>query len=83
MHEVLSRVEPSDSPRLFGAFIVLSLVLAAASIGFAIGIFLEVTTMVLGVLLALAFASLGGMVLTYHRLFHAHRIVMEYDEDLW
>ena len=83
MHEVISRVGPSDSPRLFGGFIVLSLVLAVASIGFAVGIFLEFATTVLGVLLALAFASLGGMVLTYHRLFHPHRIVLEYDDDLW
>lgn len=83
MHEVISRVGPSDSPVLLGAFILLSLVLTVSSLGFAIGIFLELTTMVLGVLLALSFASLGGMVLSAHRMFHDHRIVLEYDEELW
>ncbi len=83
MHEVISRVEPSDSSALMAGFILLSLLLTVSSIGFAIGIFLELTTTVLGVLLALAFGSLGGMVLAYHRLFQEHRIVLEYDEDLW
>jgi hypothetical protein len=83
MHEVISRVEPSDSPLLLGVFILLSLLLTVSSIGFAIGIFLEVATMVLGVLLALSFASLGGMVLAVHRLFQPHRIVLEHDEELW
>ncbi|MDZ7850826.1 MAG: hypothetical protein U5K70_08570 [Halodesulfurarchaeum sp.] len=83
MHEIISRVEPADSPRLLAVFILLSIVLSVASIGFAAGIFLEFTTTVLGVLLALAFASMGGMVLSYHRLFQEHRIVLESDEDLW
>ncbi|MEF8771195.1 hypothetical protein [Halodesulfurarchaeum sp.] len=83
MHEVISRVEPSDSSILLGGFIVLSLLLTVSSIGFAIGIFLEMETMVLGVLLALSFASLGGMVLAVHRLFYPHRIVLEHDEELW
>ena len=83
MHEVISEVEPSSSSKIYGAFIVLSLILAAASIGFAVGVFLPLATMYLGVLLAVAFASMGGMILAYHRLFHPHRIVLEYDDDLW
>lgn len=83
MHEIISRVEPANSPRLLGGFILLSIGLTVASIGFAAGIFLEFTTTALGVLLAIAFASIGGMILTAHRLFQEHRIVLEYDEDLW
>lgn len=83
MHEIISRVEPADSPGLFAGFILLSIGLTAASIGFAAGIFLNFTTTVLGVLLAVAFASIGGMILTAHRLFQEHRIVLETDEDLW
>lgn len=83
MHEVISRVEPSDSPVLLGGFILLSLLLTVSSIGFAVGIFLELSTMVLGVLLALSFASLAGMILSVHRMFQPHRIVLEYDEELW
>ena len=83
MHDVISRVEPSDSPLLMAVFISLSLVLAVSAIGFGAGVFLGLSTTLLGVALALAFASLGGMVLCYHRLFHPHRIVVEYDEELW
>lgn len=83
MHEVLSRRAASDSQRLLGGFILLSLLLAGVSIGFAVGIFLELSAAILGVLLATAFASMGGMVLAYHRLFHDHRIVLEHGEDLW
>lgn len=83
MHEVISRVEPADSPGLLGAFIVFSLLLTVSALGFAAGVFLGASTTVLGVALALSFASLGGMVLTYHRLFQAHRVVLEYDEELW
>ena len=83
MREVISRTPPTDSSTVLGAFITLSLVLIGASAGFATGIFLEVSTPVLGTTLAIAFASLAGMVLLYHRLFHDHRIVIEYDEDLW
>lgn len=83
MHEVISRVEPSDSQALMAGFILLSLLLMVSAIGFAAGIFLDVTTSVLGVLLALSFGSIGGMILTYHRLFQEHRIVLESDEDLW
>lgn len=83
MREVISRQPPADSSTLMGAFITVSLVLIAASIGFAAGVFLDVSTPVLGTTLAVAFASLAGMVLLYHRLFQDHRIVIEYDEDLW
>lgn len=83
MSEVISRVKHTESPRVFGGFILLSLLLAGSSIGFAVGIFLEVTTTILGVLLAVAFVAMGGMVLAYHRLFHDHRIVIESGEDLW
>ena len=83
MHEVLSRVEPTDSPLLQGVFILLSLLLTVSAVGFAAGIFLEASTTVLGVALAISFGSLAGMVLTYHRLFHPHRIVLESDEELW
>lgn len=83
MHEIISRVEPSDSSLLMAGFILLSLVLFVSAIGFAAGVFLGVSTTVLGVTLALTFASLGGMVLSYHRLFQPHRIVLEYDEELW
>lgn len=83
MREIISRVPPSDSSTVTGAFIALSLVLVGASTGFAAGIFLEVSTPVLGTTLAIAFASLAGMTLLYHRLFHEHRIIVEYDEDLW
>lgn len=83
MREVISRVPPSDSSILMGGFITASLVLMGAAIGFGVGIFLDFSTQVIGSLLAISFASLAVMVLTYHRLFHDHRIVIEYDEDLW
>lgn len=83
MREVLSRVPPSDSTLLEGAFITVSLVLAGAAIGFGAGIFLEFGTAILGTLLAVSFASIALMALLYHRLFHEHRILIEYDEDLW
>lgn len=83
MHEIISRVGPADSPGLLAGFILLSITLTVGSIGFAAGIFLEFTTTILGILLAVSFASIGGMILTYHRLFQEHRIVLEYDEDLW
>jgi hypothetical protein len=83
MAEVLSRVAAADSDGLVAGFVLLSLVLAAASIGFAVGVFLEVGAAVLGSLLAAAFASMGGMVLAYHRLTHDHRIVHEHGEELW
>jgi predicted outer membrane lipoprotein len=83
MTEVLSRVPAADSDGLVAGFVLLSLVLAGASIGFAIAIFLELGALILGVLLAAAFAALGGMVLAYHRLSHDHRIVREHGEELW
>lgn len=83
MREVISRVPPSDSAMLMGGFITASLVLMTAGIGFGTGVLLGFSTPVIGSLLAISFASLAVMVLTYHRLFHAHRIVIEYDEDLW
>lgn len=83
MREVISRVPPSDSSMLVGAFITTSLVLMAAAVGFGAGIFIGVSTPVLGSLLAVSFASLAVMAVLYHRLFHEHRIVLEYDEDLW
>ncbi|MFB6093397.1 MAG: hypothetical protein ABEJ77_00450 [Halanaeroarchaeum sp.] len=83
MREVISRAEPSDSPWTMTAFIAASLVLAGAGVGFATGIFAGFSTPILGLALVLAFASIATMALTYHRLFHEHRIVLEYDEDLW
>jgi len=83
MREVLSRAPPSDSSVLMGAFITISLVLMGAGLGFGAGILLGASTAVIGSLLAVSFASLGAMALLYHRLFHDHRIVLEYDEDLW
>ena len=68
---------------MMGLFIVLSLVLMSASIGFGVGVFIDLSTTILGVLLAVSFASIAGMAMLYHRLFHEHRIVLEYDEDLW
>ncbi|MFB6069974.1 MAG: hypothetical protein ABEJ76_03045 [Halanaeroarchaeum sp.] len=83
MREVISRTPTSDSSLLMGGFITLSLVLLSAAIGFAVGVFVDLSTTVLGVLLAVSFASIAGMTVTYHRMFHDHRIVLEYDEDLW
>ncbi|MFB6124450.1 MAG: hypothetical protein ABEJ59_00640 [Halanaeroarchaeum sp.] len=83
MREVISRAPPSDSTRLMGAFILLSLTLLSAAVGFGVGVFVDFPTSVLGVLLAAAFAAIAGMAMTYHRMFHEHRIVLEYDEDLW
>ncbi|MFB6081747.1 MAG: hypothetical protein ABEJ67_02890 [Halanaeroarchaeum sp.] len=83
MRDVISRAPATDDSRLMGAFIVLSLVLTSAAIGFGVGVFIDLSTAVLGVLLALSFISIAGMTLTYHRLFHDHRIFIEYDEDLW
>ncbi|MGM0397619.1 MAG: hypothetical protein ACQEQY_01365 [Halobacteriota archaeon] len=83
MREVISRVPSSDSTMLEGAFIAVSLLLTAAAIGFGAGIFLDASTQVLGTLLAVSFASIAVMAVLYHRLFHDHRIVIEYDEDLW
>ena len=83
MREVISSVPPSDSPALLTGFITLSLVLASASITFGVGVFLDFSTTILGVLLATSFAAISGMTLLYHRMSHEHRIVIEYDEDLW
>lgn len=83
MREVISRAAASDSTTLEGAFIAVSLLLTGAAIGFGAGIFLEVSTPVLGTLLALSFAAVAVMAVLYHRLFYDHRIVIEYDEDLW
>ena len=83
MREVISRVPPSDSELVVGAFIALSLTLMIGAITFAAGIFANFSTPALGVALAVMFASIGGMALTYHRMFHDHRIILEYDEDLW
>ncbi|MFW6003723.1 MAG: hypothetical protein ACOCPT_04820 [Halanaeroarchaeum sp.] len=83
MREVISRAAASDSTPLEGAFIAVSLLLTGAAIGFGAGIFLEVSTPVLGTLLALSFAAVAVMAVLYHRLFYDHRIVIEYDEDLW
>ncbi|MFW5918780.1 MAG: hypothetical protein ACOCSF_01110 [Halanaeroarchaeum sp.] len=68
---------------LMGGFITASLALMTTGIGFGAGVVLGFSTQVIGSLLAVAFASLAVMALTYHRLFHEHRIVIEYDEDLW
>lgn len=83
MREVISSVPPTDSSYVMGGFISLSLVLAMAGLGFGGGVLLGTSTTILGVLLAIAFASIAGMAVLYHRLFHEHRIVIEYNEDLW
>ena len=83
MREVISSVPPTNSPTLQGAFILTSLVLTGAALGFAAGVLLGLSTAVLGTLLATAFLSIALMAILYHRLFHEHRMMLEYDEELW
>lgn len=83
MHEIISEAAPSTSGKHVFAFIALSIGLLLDGVVFAVGVFTGMDQTYLGIILAAGFLMLAGMVLLYDRMTTAHRIVLEYDEDLW
>lgn len=83
MHEIISEVAPSTSGKHVFAFIALSIGLMGAGLVFAVGVFTGMAQTYLGIVLAAGFLMLAGMLLLYDRMSTPHRIVLEYDEDLW
>jgi hypothetical protein len=83
MHEIISEAPPSTSGKHVFAFIALSIGVILVGVVFAFGVFTGMNQTYLGVVLAAGFAILAGMLVLYDRMSTAHRIVLEYDEDLW
>ena len=83
MIEVISETKPSTSGLGVAAFVALSLGLTVVGLGFAYGVIAGVSQTLLGVVLSAGFAILAAMLVLYSRLSTPHRIVLEYDEDLW
>ncbi|MFB6153315.1 MAG: hypothetical protein ABEJ27_03590 [Halodesulfurarchaeum sp.] len=83
MHEEVSAAGPSTSGRQVAAFITFSIGLFLVGLAFAGGVVIGLSQTLLGVLLAIGFALLGGMTLLYYRMTASHRILLEYDEELW
>ncbi|MFB6268031.1 MAG: hypothetical protein ABEI31_10255 [Halodesulfurarchaeum sp.] len=83
MNEEVSTAAPSTSGRLVAAFITFSVALFVVGVAFAGGVVMGLSQTVLGVVLAIGFALLAGMLLLYYRMTAPHRILVEYDEELW
>jgi hypothetical protein len=89
MNDIISQAEASTSGRHVFVFVAASLGLLAVGLAFAYGVFAGFVSdpatnqTYLGVILAVGFALLGVMLYLYFRMAVPHRIVLEYDEDLW
>lgn len=89
MHEIISEAESSTSGRHVFVFIAASLGLVLAAVVFVYGVFAGFVSdpatnqMYLGVVLSGAFALLAVILYLYFRMLAPHRIVLEYDEELW
>ncbi|MFB6113349.1 MAG: hypothetical protein ABEJ58_04510 [Halodesulfurarchaeum sp.] len=83
MHEVVSEAEATHSSTVAIAFIALSLALFLVGVAFAAGVFLGASQTVLGLVLTAGFAMVPVVLVLYHRLTRPHRVLLEYDEDLW
>lgn len=89
MHEIVSEAEASTSGKHVFVFIAASLSLFVLALAFAYGVLFGFVSepatnqTYLGVVLGLGFAMLAVIVYLYFRMTAPHRIVLEYDEDLW
>lgn len=83
MREIVSEAPPSASRRLFALAVVLSLSLIWVGFAIVLEVFGAANPLVLGLNVGIGFAVMALLALTYYRLFHPHRIVIERGEDLW
>ena len=89
MHEIVSEAKASTSGKHVFVFIAASLGLFVLALAFAYGVLFGFVSepatnqTYLGVILGLGFGTLAVIVYLYFRMTVPHRIVLEYDEDLW
>lgn len=89
MNEIISEATASTSGKHVFVFVAASLGLFVVGLAFAYGVLVGFVSdpatnqTYLGVVLGSGFALLAVIVYLYFRMTAPHRIVLEYDEDLW